>query len=77
MDVKTAANNMIPLIQTSSLPDVNPQYGKDHLLEMVEKMNNGEITGEKAHRWLGWIQGCVCVGGGASLQEMKEINHTS
>lgn len=76
MDVRTAALKMIPLIQNSSLPNINSEYGKDHLLEMVEKMNNGEITGEKAHRWLGWIQGCVCVGG-APLQEMKEINHTS
>jgi len=37
-------------------------------------MTAGEITGEKAHRWLGWVQGCVCVGKGGTLEDMKGIN---
>ena len=41
---------------------------------MVRKIMSDEVTGENAHRWLGWIQGCVCLGGGATLRELKDIN---
>jgi hypothetical protein len=65
---------MWELVDDSKLPAEHPEYGKDHLKYMILKMVNGEITGEKSHRWLGWIQGCVCVGGGTNLEEMKKIN---
>ena len=65
---------MWKLVIQSNLPDEHEEYGKEHLKLMILKIVSGEITGEKAHRWLGWIQGCVCVGGGATLEEMKKIN---
>lgn len=46
----------------------------EHLLEMITAIESGEVVGEKAHRWLGWIQGVVCCRGGALLEELKEIN---
>jgi len=66
--------DMVDLIRNSKLPEYHPEYGKDHLLEMVTKIVNGSIYGNKAHRWLGWIQGCVCMGKGSTLEQMKYIN---
>ena len=74
MDVKVAADNLWGLIQNSNLPDEHDEYGKNHLRTMLAMLVAGEITGEKAHRWLGWVQGCICVGNGASLETMKRIN---
>lgn len=65
---------MLSKVNSSELPDEHPEYGKDHLKEMLNKLNSGEVAGEKAHRWLGWVQGCVCVGRGGTLEEMKIIN---
>ena len=50
-------------------------YGDiDHLIGMCRKIESGEVAGEKAHRWIGWIQGCLYMRGEASLDEMKELN---
>jgi len=77
MDTKKAADQLWASVNASDLPDEHPEYGKDHLRVMLIKLVAEEITGEKAHRWIGWIQGCICVGGGATLEEMKQINKKS
>ena len=77
MDVKRAAEAMEPLILAANgLPEKHPEYGRDHLIDMCIKIRMEVVTDEKAHRWLGWIQGCVCVGGGggANLESLKLIN---
>ena len=77
MDVKTAAQKTGKLIDSTSLPPLNAEYGKDHLHEMVNKIICGEISGEKAHRWLGYLQGVIVVGGVASLEQIKQISKGS
>lgn len=62
------------LIEKTGLPANDPSYGKDHLTEMCEKIIAGEITGEKANRWIGWVQCAICIGGGATLADLKKIN---
>jgi len=74
MNTKIAARMMWKRVDKSNLPEEHPEYGKDHLRYMLDKLMLGDIEGEKAHRWLGWVQGCVCVGGGTNLEEMKQIN---
>jgi hypothetical protein len=74
MDIKTAANDMWSLVQNSNLPEDHESYGKNHLRAMLAMLVSGEIIDEKAHRWIGWIQGCVCVGEGGTLKDMKKIN---
>ena len=74
MDTKIAADNMWALVDRSELPDEHDEYGKNHLRAMLSMLAAGEITGEKAHRWLGWIQGCLCVGKGGTLEDFKAIN---
>lgn len=75
MDVKKVSSAMVDLVTHSpDLAENHPECGKLHLLDMCMQVNNGEITGTKAHRWIGWIQGCVVMGGGATLKELKELN---
>ena len=74
MDVITAAQNMCHLIAGSGLPAHDSEYGKDHMYDMIGKIQSGEVSGEKAHRWLGYIQGCVVCYGGATLEEVKNVN---
>ena len=77
MDIKAVADNMWDSVNASNLPDEHAEYGKDHLRDMLRKLVSGEVSEEKAHRWIGWIQGCVCVGKGSTLKEMKRINKES
>ena len=77
MDIKTAADNMYSLVQNSNLPENHESYGKNHLKVMLAMLVSEEITDEKAHRWIGWIQGCVCVGEGGTLDDIKNINKTA
>jgi hypothetical protein len=74
MDTIKAAQNMCHLIAASSLPAQHPEYGKDHMYDMIEKIQNGDVEGEKSHRWLGYIQGCVVCYGGATLEDVKSVN---
>jgi len=77
MDVKIAAQETDKLIDSTNLPLSNAEYGKDHLHEMVNKITCGEISGEQAHRWLGYLQGAVVIGGSATLEQIKLINYGS
>ena len=81
MDVKVAAHSTKALIAgLDSLKAWGPACAAvtaHHLLEMLSRIESGEITGEKAHRWLGWVQGAICARGAGSLEEFKTINHQS
>ncbi len=74
MDVIKVANKTLSLVEKSYLIEDHPEYGKNHLRWMIEEITQDRIAGEKAHRWIGWIQGVVCIGGGATLEELKKIN---
>ena len=74
MNIIKVANKMKKLIINSTIPVIDLEYGKSHLFRMIEKIQNKKVTGEKAHRWIGWIQACVCMGGGANLEDIKNIN---
>lgn len=80
MDIKIAAESMRELVNRfqdqSDMADSDYSKASNaHLNDMIDKIISGEVAGEKAHRWLGWIQGCVYCTGVAMLEEMKEINH--
>lgn len=77
MDVKVAALHSRALLEGSDIPDSGPENptGRSHLIDMCKRIESGEITGEKAHRWLGWVQGALCTQGAGTLAEFKDINH--
>ena len=78
MDLIVAAARTQALAEKAPFLSKNdPWVGRDHIMQMLSKIIQGEVTGEKAHRWLGWAQCAVCMGGGASLNKLKEINFTS
>jgi len=46
-----------------------------HLIDMSAKINSDYTMSDgKLNRWLGWMQGVLCVCTDATLGEMKEIN---
>jgi len=51
--------------------------GYDHLINMCYKIIDKTVEGDKAHRWLGWVQGCVYCDGTTTLEELKLINKNS
>lgn len=77
IDVKIAAQETNKLIDSTNLSVLNSEYGKNHLHKMVNKIIQEEVLGEKAHRWLGYLQCAVVIGGGASLEQVKKINKES
>lgn len=78
MDVQVAAVRTKELIPLPARCDdgMNP-ISHHHLHDMCVAIMEGKVTGEKAHRWLGWVQACCCVHGLATLEELKEINHNA
>jgi len=45
-----------------------------HLFDMVMAIQVGKVSGEKGHRWLGYIQGVLVARGVATLDQMKAMN---
>lgn len=78
--VKAAALACLPLIDGTDLDENQPEYGKAHLRHMVatiDAMNTSNPSVHlKAMRWLGWLQCAIVMGGGSTLEEMKDINAT-
>lgn len=80
MDIKLAAKATRPFLEEciNTMPGPILAGGNatsvEHLSDMLDKIESGEVAGEKAHRWLGWVQGVVCCRGGATLEEMKAVN---
>ena len=47
---------------------------KDHLLWMLDGIGFGYIQHEKAHRWLGYVQGVMAARECIDLRTLKNIN---
>ena len=74
MNIAATANAMVEMILMADLPDGGDSYGKDHLLMMANKIMDGEVTDDKAHRWLGYIQGVLVSHDGGTLEDMMKAN---
>lgn len=81
MNTKKAAADTLQLIDLTPyecwISGVDLSTSRTHVREMLQKIITGEVTGEKAHRWLGWAQGCACAANTAKLETFKEINHNA
>ena len=75
MNIQLAARRTLPLAHR--IPSVHPHTGGAHVRQMLERIIEGKIIGEKAHRWLGWAQACLCFHDVATLDELKDINHNA
>lgn len=54
-----------------------PKATVAHLLYMNARIQEGTVAGDKAHRWLGWLQAVVYLSGAASHEAIQQINETS
>lgn len=45
----------------------------EHVLGMLERLESGEIKGERAHRWIGWIQASLVAAGITHLGTMMSL----
>ncbi len=81
MDIKIAARETASLIISGPnkpyWPDAPESITWPHVLGMLANIADGEITGEKAHRWLGWAQCAIVAAKAGTLEEMKAINHAA
>lgn len=75
MNIKTAAKETRKLIGAAKLPVLGDTHcDREHLFSMVDRIVSGEVSREKALRWLGWIQACIVLGGSGTVYDMKAIN---
>lgn len=83
MNYTVAARETAKLLpRACNLPLQHAEFGLDHIQKMLwllETDPHGDFPDtpsgrEKAARWLGWAQCAIVMGGGASLDDMKEIN---
>ena len=72
MNIKKAALHTLALMQTGDYPNM-PKVSKNHIEFMLEEIVDGNIGGEKAHRWLGWAQCAVYTFGGVDIEELKRL----
>ncbi len=56
------------------VPEGDGPCNRKHLFEMLAKIGSGEVAGEKAHRWLAWVQAACCAAGAGTLEDFKAIN---
>ena len=78
MDMDKVVNGLRELIKSKKgdllLPVPGRMTDQDHLLWMLEQIDNGSVTGEKAHRWVGYIQGVVVLCRLTEVKDMRTLN---
>ena len=78
MDLQKVLDGLIELTEAERtsclLPPPGRQTDQDHLLWMLDQIDAGAITGEKAHRWIGYVQGILVAYKITSVDEMRDLN---
>ncbi len=81
MSINTVAGHMIEYVEKLPNPVVvdamTDSTSRPHLMWMIQGIQIGRVTGEKAHRWMGWIQACIVMQTGVTLEDMKRINQSA
>ncbi len=74
MKIHKVAEGMFEIVGKTDLSGVPGCCCRAHLQGMLMKIMCDDVTGEKAHRWLGYVQGVVALREGATLEELKDLN---
>lgn len=81
MDVRVAARETVAKsdisFRQSRFRQNSMGQGIDHAGWMLGQIEGGEVTGEKAHRWLGYAQALLVAGDWVTLEAIKDINHAA
>ena len=51
-----------------------PGCDEDHIRAILQQVADGEATGTKAHRFIGWAQGVLCTEGYLTLDDARNMN---
>ena len=46
----------------------------EHIAAMLTSIETGVVSEAQAQQWLGWAQAIICSRGGATLDELRQIN---
>ena len=84
MDVKVAAAEMLKLVIDAPMWISRDSQSAEengltrlHIAHLLDKIIDGTVTGDKAHRWLAWSQCAYVAFGGGTLEQMKEVNNNA
>ena len=56
-----------------ALPEIDPEIGIRHLKYMCRRVYNGQVSGNLAWVWIGYVQGVLRAGGGPNVAELVEM----
>ena len=56
--------------KTLALPAEHPEMGINHLKWMCRQVYNGQVSGQRAARWIGYVEGVLLGAGGTTLDEL-------
>jgi hypothetical protein len=75
LDVKRIANKTVELIKGSTViwPTI-PALDKTHCIHLMEMIIRGDIYGEQAHRFIGWVQAACTFVGIATMEDFRVLN---
>ena len=45
-----------------------------HIIEILQQVADGEVTGDKAHRFIGWAQAVLCMENKLPLEWARKLN---
>ncbi len=79
MDICKAAESTLHIVivtQNGRWPD-GGELSQAHIAHLLVNIRDKVVTGEKAHRWLGWAQCAATAAGVTTLEEMKAVNHAA
>lgn len=76
MDPLVTVIDLYNLIEehTEKLQPPGRKTDHSHLMWMLEQIEEEKVTGEKAHRWIGYIQGVLVACEVTTVEEMKALN---
>ena len=67
--------NLVYLNATKgSFNNAEPGCDKSHIRAILQDIVDGNVTGAKAHRFIGWAQGVMCMVGVLPLGIARSIN---
>ena len=77
MDMDKVLAGLSELVENAPetfLPPPGRMCDREHLFWMLDQIDEGKVYGEKAHRWIGYIQGVLVSRHVTTVEEMKEMN---
>jgi len=51
-----------------------PGCTRSHICVILQQVIDANVTGAKAHRFIGWAQGVMCMEGFLTLDQARDIN---